>query len=808
MEPFEQLGSFYLGHRIEGGERTAAPLLYRARDLTTHGLCVGMTGSGKTGLSIVTLEEAAIDGIPAIVIDPKGDLSNLLLTFPGLTPAEFAPWIDPAEAGRHGRTPEAHAEVIAERWRSGLARDGQDGARIARFAGACERVLYTPGSEAGRPLSVLGRLDPPAIAADDPDALRDEVAAIASALCALLDVDGDPITSAPHILLAHLITRAWSVGTGLDIPTLVRQVLDPPFDRLGALPLDDFFAPKDRKKLGMKLNHLLASPSFAPWMKGDPLDVGRLLRAPDGRPRLSILSIAHLSESERMFFVTLLLSKVVTWMRAQSGTASLRALLFMDEVFGFFPPVREPPSKRPMLTLLKQARAYGLGVLLSTQNPVDLDYKGLSNCGTWLLGRLSTERDVDRVIDGLATAGAAMDPDATRAQLAGLGSRRFLMRNVHEKAPVVFETRWAMSYLRGPLTRTQLVQLARPVGQPLAQAPAAPPAAASSTVAAVPATPAAEEPPPVSARPALDPDVRERFLVPFAGRAPLSWRPHALAAVSIHYSHRHSGLDLWLAPSVLAPLGTSARATWEQASLISPTTLRVSDEPPLDGGTFEPIPRGMGTVKGLGKLSKGLKTHLYREEKAIVYRSDAHKAWSEPGEDRASFVARLAQLEREDRDRRVDALREKYAGKVDKLEAKLEKARDKVEREKGQLRSGQVSTAVSVGTTVLGALFGRSVVRRAGTSARGAARNAKDADDVRRAEEQVDELEQELVALSAEARVELKALQTSPLEPPAVEERAVKPTKSDLSVDELTLVWVPYREGRPAWAEEATQGAG
>src|SRR5690606_12942136 len=215
--------------------------------------------------------------------------------------------------------------------------------------------------------------------------------------------------------------------------------------RVGVVDLDTFFPAKDRLALGMKLNNLLASPSFASWLAGEPLDVQRLLYTADGKPRLSILSIAHLSESERMFFVTILLNEVVAWMRTQPGTGSLRAIVYMDEVFGYFPPTANPPSKRPMLTLMKQARAYGVGCVLATQNPVDLDYKGLSNAGTWFLGRLQTERDKLRVLEGLegasAAAGASFNRQQMEALLASLGNRVFLMNNVHEDQPVLFQDR-------------------------------------------------------------------------------------------------------------------------------------------------------------------------------------------------------------------------------------------------------------------------------------------------------------------------------------------------------------------------------
>ena len=476
MKDFEKLGAFYLGRAFDPavGKRTEELLLYDSKDLTTHALCVRMTGSGKTGLCLSLLEEAGIDGVPALAIDPKGDLGSLFLTFPGLKPSDFQPWINPEEAARKGMTPDEFARQTARTWSGGLADWGQDGSRIARFRESCELAIYTPGSRSGRPLRVLRSLAAPKEALqDDPDSLQDRIQGSVSGILSLLGIDADPIRSREHILLSNLIDHAWRQGRDYEIVRLIGDIQSPPFEKLGVMDLESFFPAKDRFELSMSLNNLLASPGFSAWVEGEPLDIGSLLYTKQGKPKLSILSISHLSDQERMFFVTLLLNEVVAWMRSQPGTSSLRALLYMDEVFGYFPPTANPPSKRPMLTLLKQARAHGLGVMLATQNPVDLDYKGLSNMGTWFLGRLQTERDKARVLDGLEGASAhtaeGFDRESMDRLLSGLDSRVFLLNNVHEDRPVLFHTRWAMSYLRGPLTRAQIRLLAeqgRPQSKP------------------------------------------------------------------------------------------------------------------------------------------------------------------------------------------------------------------------------------------------------------------------------------------------------------------------------------------------------
>src|SRR5215210_1271837 len=484
MVDFEKLGAFYLGriHDRSARHTTAEPLLYDSKDLVTHAVCVGMTGSGKTGLCINLLEEAAIDGIPAIIIDPKGDLCNLLLTFPNLAPEDFAPWVEEG----------VDASQEAALWKEGLAKWGEDGARIKRLQDAADFRIYTPGSNAGLPVSILKSfVAPPETIRQDNEALAERINTTVTSLLALIGIDADPVRSREHILLSNILNHEWSAGRDLDIATLIQKVQTPPITKVGVMELDSYFPADDRFELAMALNHLLASPSFASWMEGEPLDIQKILYTEKGKPRLAIFSIAHLADAERMFFVSLLLNQVLGWMRTQSGTTSLRAILYMDEIFGYFPPVANPPSKLPLLTLLKQGRAFGLGVVLATQNPVDLDYKGLSNTGTWFIGRLQTDRDKARVLEGLegiaGGTGQKFDRQEMEQTLAGLESRIFLLNNVHDDGTEVFESRWDMSYLRGPLTRSQIKSLMDPIKS---QTQGASTARADSTAAGVGIAPA------------------------------------------------------------------------------------------------------------------------------------------------------------------------------------------------------------------------------------------------------------------------------------------------------------------------------
>jgi len=439
MEEFEKLGVFYLGRPYDLAKKQPKQgwLLYDSKDLVTHAVCVGMTGSGKTGLCLALLEEAAIDGIPAILIDPKGDLANLLLTFPNLAAQDFLPWINEDDARKNGQSAVEYATQQAELWRKGLAAWQQDGERITRLRDAADFMIYTPGSHAGVPVSILKAFSaPPAEILEDDELFQEHITSTVTALLGLIDVHADPVQSPPHILISTILESVWRNGQDLDLVPLIQQIQTPPFSRLGAMELDDFYPARERFALAKNLNSLIAAPGFKVWMEGAPLDIDAMLHSPQGKPRISIISIAHLNDEQRMFFVSLLLNQMLAWTRKQSGTTSLRAILYMDEIFGYFPPVKNPPSKQPLLTLLKQARAYGVGVVLATQNPIDLDYKGLANTGTWFIGRLQTERDKARVLEGLEGASAGgtgrFDRSQTEALLAALGNRIFLMHNVHE----------------------------------------------------------------------------------------------------------------------------------------------------------------------------------------------------------------------------------------------------------------------------------------------------------------------------------------------------------------------------------------
>ncbi len=783
MTGFEKLGLFYLGRPTAGTESTdPQPLLYDSSDLVTHAVIAGMTGSGKTGLGIDVIEEAAIDGIPVIAIDPKGDLGNLLLTFPNLAPADFAPWIDADEARRAGQTPEAFAAAEAAKWSKGLAEWGQDGARIGRLRAAAEFALYTPGSTSGRPLSIVKSFaapDPEIM--NDADLLRDRVATAATSVLTLAGVDAEPMRSREHTLISTLFTESWRAGRDLDLASLITQVQSPAITKVGVVDLESFFPSKDRFALAMQLNQLLAAPGFNAWLEGEALDIDRLLYTEDGRPRVSVISIAHLDDQERMFFVSLLLNEIVGWMRSQRGTSSLRALVYFDEISGFLPPVANPPSKAPLMTMLKQARAFGLGLVVATQNPVDLDYKALGNAGTWMLGRLQTERDKARVLDGLegasATAGAGFDRGEIDHLLSALAKRQFLLHNVHEKAPVVFETRWTLSYLRGPLGRDDIKKL--------------------SSVPKVPGLPEVTKVPGVTVQtiatpPVVDPAITQLF-VPGA----TAYVPSLLGVAKIAYSDARLGLDESKTVAVVTPFTEGPLAIdWERAELADFTVDYLLKVPPT-GATLAGVPAAAAKPKSYAAWEKDFSQWVAQSQSIELFKSGRAKVWSSLDEFERDFRIRVQDEARETRDAAVAKVRDKYASKMTTLQDRVRKAEQAVAVQSEQASGAKMGAAVSIGATIFGALLGRKAVSastlgRATTAARGMSRVGKEAEDVARATENVTALKTQLSELETSMQDDIAAVTADwDLAKEPFDRVLVKPKRGGISVQLVALVWVP-----------------
>jgi hypothetical protein len=783
MQDFEGLGVFYLGNPVE---KVNQPLLYESKDLVTHAVCVGMTGSGKTGLCIGLLEEAAIDGIPAIVIDPKGDLANLLLTFPGLRAEDFRPWINEDEARTKGLSADDFAKQQAELWKKGLAVTGQDGARIQKLRDAVEFTIYTPGSEAGARISILKSFDAPdAGLAADKEMLRDRISATVTSLLGLVGINADPIQSREHLLLANIFDATWKDGRNLDLAAIVTQIQTPPFQKAGVMDLETFYPAKDRFSLAMAFNGLLASPGFQSWLEGPPLEVSTLLHTPEGKPRVSILSIAHLNDAERMFFVSLLLNQVLGWVRSQPGTTSLRALLSMDEIFGYFPPVANPPSKKPLLTLLKQARASGLGLVLATQNPVDLDYKGLSNTGTWFIGRLQTERDKMRVLEGLEGASSDAHSHFDRAEmekiLAGLGNRTFLLNNVRESGPQLFQTRWTLCYLRGPMTRDQ-IRVLMATKQPPTPAPVSEKSATSGAHS--------------TAAPVLPPDIPQYF-VPATATGTSVYKPALVGAAKLRYLDDKQKLDETRDVVMLVPIGNGAAAVdWSQAKELD-IALDELEKEAADDAQFENLPEAAAKSKNYPIWNKAFANWLFQTQKLDLFDSRALGERSKPGEAERDFRIRLQQIAREQRDTIAEQLRQKYAPKIAALEERKRRAGLAAEQQKAQRAQSMVQTAVSVGAGLLSAFMGRkalsvTTMNKAATAARQAGRSWKESQDVDQATDNVEQLTQQSAELEKEFAAEL-ANQQSKIDP-ATEQFdtvSVRLKKANIEVKLVALAWTP-----------------
>ena len=784
---YEKLGAFYLGRVVnaEASKDTDELVMLDSRDLTTHAVCVGMTGSGKTGLCLSLLEEAAIDGVPVLAIDPKGDIANLALQFPKLRGEDFLPWIDEGEAKRKGQSPQEFADAAAQTWKKGLADWQEDGDRIQRLMDAAEVTIYTPGSNVGRGLSVLRSFAAPdAALRADSTALKERISGAVGGLLGLLGIDADPLKSREHILLSSLLDAAWCKGNDVDLPALIQQIQKPPFDKVGVFDVDTFYPPKDRLALAMSINNLLAAPGFAAWLNGEPLDIQRLLFNTDGKPRISIISIAHLNDAERMFIVTLLLNEVVAWMRRQSGTSALRALVYMDEIFGYFPPTAMPPSKLPLLTLMKQARAFGVGVVLATQNPVDLDYKGLSNAGTWFIGRLQTERDKARVVEGLlGSAGDGLDKDQLQHLLANLQQRVFLMRNSHEPAPVLLRSRWAMSFLRGPMTLAEIARFNRTSV-----------AATPGTVDGVAANNSSikNNAPSIAGKPIVPAGINEYFK---AGAADSTYVPYVLGVAKIHFVDSANDVDEWQTRTFFAPIADSGdKPDWSAATLLADGKAKLQSQQ-NEKANFAELPGAFARGQNYATWGKDLSAVIYQSATQSIYRCVALKLSSNVNESEGDFRTRIALSLREKRDAEVERLRKEFAPRLVTLQSQLERAQQKVAKEQSQLSQQKIQTALSVGASILGAFLGRKAlsstnISRVATAARSAGRIATESKDVDNAAGSVESIQQRINDLQAELEQQIATVQGQ-LDPAAVavESIVVKPRKTDTVVSEVALVW-------------------
>ena len=808
VSDYEKLGAFYLGKEFDSDTKEVRDelVMYDSKDLVTHGVVLGMTGSGKTGLCIGLLEEAAMDNIPAIVIDPKGDISNLLLQFPDLAPADFRPWINEDDAAKKGLSPDDFAAKTADMWKKGLGDWGQGPERIKKLKDKVDVNVFTPGSKAGIPVSILSSLAaPPFEIVDDGELFGDRIESTVSSLLSLVGVDADPIQSPEAILLSNIFAHQWRGQRDLSLETLIRHIQKPPFDKVGVIDLESFCDSKTRQTLALKFNNLLASPGFSSWLEGPPLDIAKMLHAPDGQPRVSIFSISHLSDSERMFFVSLLLNQMLGWMRAQGGTTSLRALLYMDEIYGFLPPTANPPSKKPMMTMLKQARAFGLGCLLATQNPVVLDYKALSNIGTWFLGRLQTERDKLRVLDGLEGAAGSQNAKFNRKEieklLSGLGSRVFLMNNVHEDQPVLFHVRWVMSYLTGPLTRGKIKQLMDPKRRgwsvPTQAVEGASRCREPSNPMAMPTASSGSSE--KSTRPMVGNGVLEKFQ-PVAGDSDgVTYRPHLLRVGSVTFSSTKAGVESTRKVRLVNPI-TPDGIDWDE-QIPPPLKPEKLGSDPSTGAGFGELPGFAMNADNYKQVNKDFSDWLYRNERAEIFVCKDLKEYSQLGESESEFRARLSLAAREKRDEAVEKIRDKAKSKLRTLEGRLRTAESRLSKEKTEASSAKIQAGVSVLGGLLGGLLGRKTGRSSSSAISRSSQAYKQHQDIAVAEQKIEDVQEQVGEIEASLADDITELDQA-FAPSALDldTQTLKPTRANTRVDTVGLLWLPYDErGDRAW---------
>lgn len=825
-------GKLYLGKAFDPQQEeiTENSVLYEADDLTTHAVAVGMTGSGKTGLCIDLLEEAALNKIPALMIDPKGDMTNTLLHFPDLRGEDFLPWINPDQARREGKTREEFAAEEASMWKNGLAKWGIGSERMRVLSRAAQFTIYTPGSEAGVPVNILSSFAHPDLPWEEHrEILREKISGIVSGILGLVGMkDLDPVRSKEHILLSNIFEHAWKAGQNLDMGELILQIQNPPFEKLGMIGLEQFLPEKDRLELSMMLNNILAAPSFQSWITGTPLDVEALLYTPDGQPRHSVFYIAHLSEPERMFFVTLLYAAVETWMRKQKGSPSLRAIVYFDEIFGYLPPVKNPPSKTPMLRMLKQARAFGVGQVLVTQNPVDVDYKALSNAGTWFIGKLQTERDKERLLEGLEGASPGIERKTYDRLISTLDKRVFLLHNVHEDQPQVFHTRWAMNYLTGPLTRTQIPALNKLAGVREEWTKASPVPDGESVQESEKVvrstepetrTPEAELPGTTTA-PRV-PDGIDEYFYPrqrsqsaAARSASISlgsiqrhvmvYRPLLVAQANVRFSKRGYNLDYEMFQTAVVrdpdPKGRIEWENWVADPLDRSELRRKADNKARFGELYPPLSdRGM-----LKDLEGDFKDWIYHHLTVTVQGVEELDVYAGPQINEDEFRDMLNTAVQEGKAQMIEEVNASYQKKIERIKDRLIKEERELEEDEMELSSRRLEEMGKHVENVLSLLSGRKRSLTTSLSKRRMTSKAKS--DVQESLAVIEEYQEEIESLEEERQQKLQDVEDKWADLwEDVEEIPVTPYKKDILMDVFGVVWFPYYimevEGR--WVEAA-----
>lgn len=778
---YEKLKLFYIGK--EKIDDNFVPLVYKNKDLLTHAAIIGMTGSGKTGLGISLLEEAAIDNIPSIIIDPKGDMTNLLLTFPSLQGSDFEPWIEEQDASNNGLSVKEFAQNTANLWKNGLERDFQNASRIEKLKNCADFTIYTPGSDAGVQISILSSFKAPnKEVIEDNDLLVSLVNSTVSSILSLIEEKSDT-TSKESILISSIFMNYFKENKDLTLEELITLIVTPPFSKIGVFDLETFFAQSERLKLALKLNNIIANPSFKTWIEGETLDISNLLYDETGKAKVSIFSIAHLNDSQRMFFVTLLLNQMVAWMRRQEGTTSLKALLYMDEIFGYFPPNSNPPSKQPMLTLLKQARSFGIGIILSTQNPVDIDYKGLANIGTWFIGRLQTKQDKEKVIDGLSSANEGnLNKDEVMNLTSNLEKRNFILKNINEDGIKIFETRWALSYLKGPISKDGIKKLMSEKKKQNISTEKIENENQTTQINIEKGIP----------KPIITSNLTEKYLYSSQNSA-YYLQPYLICSCDVHYIDAPKNIDFEEKISYKIYLDENMKnIDFEEKEELGNNSFEEKEKP---NSFYYELPSFVQKEKDLKIIEKDFTDYIYRNSKLTLYKNEFLKITSKQTESLNDFKIRLQDRLNEKIDLEVEKLKVKFVKENDSIETKLSKLYEKLQKEEIQATSTTTDTIISIGTSLLGAFFGNSVINKTNigkvaTSAKGASKILKERNDVKQVENEILELQQQKEALKTLLENEIEKInlanQSSNF---PIEEIFIKPKRSDIYNTKLALLW-------------------
>jgi hypothetical protein len=700
---------------LELGAGLDGPVSVRASELTRHAVILGATGSGKTGLVVRLVEELLMGGVSVVALDPKGDLVNL------------------------ARGP---------------------------LRGLVDVRVLTPGSRAGTPLDVASIVAGPGPGADDEERAA-LVGDVARGLLSLVDAAAGPVDP-PFLLLCAVLDAAWVAGERPTLHDVVVRLVDPPFARLGAFPVDTVLPRKQRMELAIRLNGWLASPQLQSWATGEPVDPDRWL---GGKPTATVIALSHLDDALRQLAAGWVLSRLAGWSRRQAGSEALRLAVVLDEAWGFCPPApRDPPTKRPLLQLAKQARAVGVGLVSATQNPVDLDYALLSNAATWFVGRLATPQDREKVSDGASAT--------ARGWLADLAPRTFLVRRTgREERLRTTDTR---TPLLGPVTLAELPGL--------------------GLAAATPAPTATSSAPPADDTGLLPHVPRGRWLARFLD--PEVAHSSRWAGVTAGQSRgpRSDGRTVW-APALLLRLrvrfdeGRTVVAERDEWRLRFPPDAAPIEPPLADGdlasaaeGWFLPFAEPDRATTA--RLAAEVVDHVLGGEVEHQFVHPETGLRSTAGEAREAFVHRVrAALEA-----RADAAIRKLEAQVRKDVARLEEKRAKAERTLATRRqdqqSRQASEVVGAGEMLLGMLFGRkrslspAVSRRSATVKAGAALDA--------AERDLADLDRELYDAEAELGGRIEALRAEHLRGlDDVQALELRLAADDVKPVEWSVLWIP-----------------